>query len=353
MNRPLIPHTEVEQLRAARAVLRAEADAIGQLADQIDASFCDAVELISKRSGCVIVTGIGKAGLIGQKIVATLSSTGTRAHFLHPTEAVHGDVGCVHEDDIVLAISNSGETEELVRLLPVFASLNVPVLAITSTSDNSLAQGSQVVLATGRVTEAGEHGLAPSTSTTTMLALGDALALVLSRMKGFTPRDFAKLHPGGSLGKKLQTVRDVMRPLGQIRIANQTVSIRQVLATAHSPGRRSGAIILTDDHGAITGLFTDSDLVRLLERRQDQCLDRPISESMTRSPLTTSPDVLMCDAVALLSEKKFSELPVADEHHRPIGLVDITDVLGYATAASSPSTDQRDLQIRHLDRESA
>lgn len=353
MNRPLIPHTEVEQLRAARAVLRAEATAIGQLADRIDSTFSNAVDLILAQSGCVIVTGIGKAGLIGQKIVATLSSTGTRAHFLHPTEAIHGDIGCVHEDDIVLAISNSGETEELVKLLPVFAGMNVPVLAMTSTSNNSLAKGADAVIATGQVIEAGEHGLAPSTSTTTMLALGDALALVLSRMKGFTPKDFARLHPGGSLGKKLQTVKDVMRPLNQIRIAQDTVSIRDVLATAHSPGRRTGAIILTNDAGAITGLFTDSDLVRLLEQRQDQCLDRPISESMTHSPLTTTPDVLMSEAVALLSKRKFSELPVTDGNQRPVGLVDITDVIGITTDVADTKNQQPDLQIRHSERESA
>jgi arabinose-5-phosphate isomerase len=351
-DRPLIPYTEVEQLREARSVLRAEADAIGRLADQVDASFCEAVNLVLNRSGSVIVTGIGKAGLIGQKIVATLSSTGTRSYFLHPTEAVHGDLGCVHQDDVVLAISNSGETDELVRLLPVFAQMNVPVLAMTSSANNSLARGATVVITTGQVSEAGAHGLAPSTSTTTMLALGDALALVLSRMKGFSPGDFARLHPGGSLGRKLQTVKDIMRSPGQFRMARQNVSIRDVLTNVHLPHRRSGAIILTDDNGIITGLFTDSDLVRLLESRHDNYLDRPISESMTQSPLTTSPDVLVTDAVAILSEKKFSELPVVDQDNRPVGLVDITDVIGYASDSTETSVETGSIALHANDQTS-
>ena len=208
-NDNVIPHIRLTQLREAREVIQNEADALLSLLDGLNVSFCDAVDLIHGSSGTLIVTGVGKAGLIGQKIVATMASTGTRAYFLHPTEALHGDLGCVGPQDIVLALSNSGSTEEVLRLLPPLRKLNVPVIAITRDCENPLAKAAAIVLPIGKHKEAGELQLAPSVSTTAMLAMGDALSLVLSRQRGFTEVDFAGFHPAGSLGRKLQPVHEV------------------------------------------------------------------------------------------------------------------------------------------------
>jgi arabinose-5-phosphate isomerase len=323
-----VPFTPLEQLREARSVLQDEADALAALAKRLDATFCDAVRVVADCRGSVIVTGIGKAGLIGQKIAATLSSTGTRAHFLHPAEAIHGDLGCLHQDDVLLALSNSGETEEVNRLLPTVRGLGVPIVAVTATDTSTLGSRADVTIRLGRIEEAGPYGLAPSTSTTVMLAVGDALALVVCQLRGFTPQQFAVFHPGGSLGRKLAKVGEVMRRGDELRVARETSTVREVFVRSEKPGRRTGAVMLVDAEGRLSGLYTDSDLARLLERRHDAQLDRPIAEVMTRSPLTTRPDARLGEAVELLSRRKISELPVVDSDHCPVGLVDITDVIG-------------------------
>lgn len=324
----VVPSTHFEQLRAGRAVLGIEAEALLELSRTLDARFCDALELLAACPGCVIVTGVGKAGLIGQKVAATLSSTGTRAYFLHPTEALHGDLGCVGINDVWLFFSNSGETEELTRLLPIIRSQQQTIIAITASDASTLGTQADITIRMGRFIEAGAHGLAPSTSTTAMLAIGDALALVLSQMKQFTPRQFAAFHPGGSLGRKLASVRDVMRPIDQVRVANESATIREVFVGVSRPGRRTGAVILVDDAGSLSGLFTDSDLARLLEQRRDEQFDRPISEVMTVRPLTIAPTAILEEALQLLSAKHVSELPVVDEAGSPLGVIDITDVIG-------------------------
>lgn len=326
----LIPFSHLEQLRAGREIVRQEAEALLALSRKLDASFCAAVELVLNCPGSVIVSGMGKAGLIGQKLTATFSSTGTPSHFLHPGEAVHGDLGCVQSQDVLLALSNSGETEELLSILPTIQHLGLKIIAITASASNSLGQRADVVLPLGRLREACPWGLAPSTSTTAMLALGDALALVTSQAKGFTPQKFARFHPGGSLGQRLKPVRDLMRPMEQLRVGYEHATVREVITQGARPGRRSGAIlIITPDDGALVGLFTDSDLARLLESRRDNCLDAPITEVMTRDPLTIRSTALFADVVDLLSERKISELPVVDEFCRPVGLIDITDVIGW------------------------
>ena len=337
----VIPLDAVEHLHAARGVILHEAQALKELAESLDSSFCDAVELIRQSSGCVIVTGVGKAGLIGQKIVATLGSTGTRAWFLHPTEAVHGDLGCVHDEDVVLAISNSGRSDEILRLLPPLADRQIPVIAFTRDATNPLSRAATVTINIGRHEEAGELGLAPTTSTTAMLATGDALALTLSRAEGFTARDFAKFHPAGSLGHQLQSVREVMRTGSELRIANEAETIRSVLVDQQRPGRRSGAILLMAKNGTLSGIFTDSDLVRLFEQHRENQLDRPISEVMTGRPCTIVQSALLHQALELMSVRKVSELPVVDEWRHPVGLIDITDVLdqpvGDEQLADSPA----------------
>ena len=327
-----VPYTAVEQLREARHIVRGEAAALEEISRRLDAGFCAACQLLYACDGSVIVTGMGKAGIIGQKITATLSSTGTRAHFLHPAEAVHGDIGCLHASDVLLALSHSGETDEICRLLPIVRRMNVPIVAITGGAHSTLGSQADVVVSMGRVREMGVHGLAPSTSTTVMLALGDALALVVSRMKAFTPRQFALFHPAGSLGRQLQTVGEVMRPLGELRVAQQDESVRDVFVRLSRPGRRTGAVILLDEEGRLTGLFTDSDLARLLEQRREEQLDRPIHQVMTHTPLTVRPDALLGEAVDLLSGRKVSELPVVDGEGRPVGMIDITDVIGLMPA---------------------
>ncbi len=332
--RALIPLSEVEQVREARRIIRQEADGLSQLAGRIDGRFAEAVRILAECSGEVIVTGIGKAGLIGQKLAATLLSTGTRARFLHPAEAMHGDLGCVGSDDVVLALSNSGESEEVCRLVPVFRRLGAKLIAVTGDERSTLGEAADVVLRLGRLREADPFGLAPSTSTTAMLALGDALALVLSRLKGFTREQFGRFHPGGSLGRRLMRVSEIMRRGNQLRIARCDDTIRDVLVRQSRPGRRTGAVIVIDRDDRLAGLFTDSDLARLLEHRRDEQLDRPISEVMTHDPITIDPEARLDDAVAVLSERKLSELPVVDEQRRVLGLIDITDIIGLMPKAT-------------------
>jgi arabinose-5-phosphate isomerase len=322
--------SEFEQLRYAQDILRLESQALVKVLERLDGTFCEAVELLYNCQGSVLVTGMGKAGIIGQKLTATLASTGTRAHFLHPAEAIHGDLGRVHGDDVVLALSQSGETEELVRLLPSFRAAGTPVVAITASSKSALGRAAAIVLELGPLQEACQHGLAPSTSTTAMLGLGDALALVVSRQRGFRREDFARFHPGGSLGRKLAKVEDHMRPRHQCRLACDRMSVRDTLIEVSRPGRRTGAILLVDDTGRLSGLFTDSDLARLFEQRRDQALDGPISDVMTRSPTTVFVGALLIDAVAVLAERKISELPVVDEAGAPVGLIDVTDVVAFS-----------------------
>ncbi|WP_437206556.1 KpsF/GutQ family sugar-phosphate isomerase [Planctomicrobium sp. SH664] len=325
----VIPFNQMEQLRSGRGIIRQEAEALQTLSRQLDASFCVAVDMLLGCTGSVIVCGMGKAGLIGQKISATLSSTGTRAHFLHPAEAVHGDLGSLHANDILLALSNSGETEEILAILPTIRSMGVRIIAITATDQNSLASHSDVVIEIGPVREACPWGLAPTTSTTSMLAVGDALALVASEARGFSPQNFAKFHPGGSLGQKLKPVTQIMRPRDQLRIATDSATVREVITQAARPGRRSGAVLLMAVDQSLTGIFTDSDLARLLETRQDSVLDQPIATVMTKNPLAVRDNAIFSDVIDLLAERKISELPVVDDQRRIVGLIDITDVIGW------------------------
>jgi len=323
------PLSPLEQLRLARQIIDEESRALACLSSALGGEFCKAVEIIRAQTGSVIVSGMGKAGLVGQKITATLASTGTPAHFLHPAEAIHGDLGRIRPDDTVLMLSQSGETEEVVRLMPILADMGVPIIALTAGERSTLGRGATVVLPLGDLKEACTLGLAPSTSTTVMLALGDALALVLSRMEGFGPENFARFHPGGSLGRKLSLVEEHMRPVEQCRIATTDLTIREVLVGSRRAGRRTGATMLVDTDGLLAGIFTDSDLARLLENRDETLLDRPISDVMTREPLRVTAGTRMAGAVDLMARRKISELPVVDDENRPVGLIDITDLIDH------------------------
>lgn len=336
LERDVIPLAESERLRDGRDIIRQEARALDEIARRLDGAFCAAVSRIEHCHGSVIVTGMGKAGLIGRKIAATFASLGTRATFLHPAEAIHGDLGCLHGDDVVLALSNSGETDELCRLLPLLRRQGVAIIAITGKDTSTLGREADVTITLGTLREAGPLGLAPTTSTTAMLAVGDALALVVSQVRGFSREQFARFHPGGSLGLKLRTISEIMRRGRQLRIANDTATVREVFATANHrsgpPGqvtRRTGAVILVDAADRLAGIFTDSDLARLLENHREQQLDRPISEVMTRQPKMISVSAPLSDAIDILSQYHISELPVIDADGRPVGLVDITDVIAF------------------------
>lgn len=333
--------TEREILELGRQIVGSEARAVEQMVEQLDLNFSRAVDLVYGLRGNLIVTGMGKAGHVGKKLAATFASTGTRAYFLHPAEAFHGDLGRVQPGDVVLALSQSGETGELLQLLPSLRDFGVPLISITASATNSLGRASHTVIELGKLDEACWHGLAPSTSTTVMLAIGDALALVVSRLHGFQPEDFARYHPGGALGRRLSHVDDHMRPLAECRVARADETIRQVLVGCTKPGRRTGAIMLTDEAGCLVGLFTDSDLARLIERRNDAALDQPVTQLMVTQPQTVLQGSKMAAAVEILADRKISELPVVDDAGKPVGLIDVTDVVSMLPepAEDSPQWD--------------
>jgi arabinose-5-phosphate isomerase len=339
--------SSLEQLRQGREVIRAEAQTLHALAENIGDDFCSAVQLLHDCRGSVLVAGMGKAGLIGQKIVATLASTGTRSHFVHPSEAIHGDLGRIHRDDVLLVLSYSGETEEVVRLLPAVRQLGASVIAITGQPQSTLGKFAAVTLDLGVIREACPLGLAPSASTTAMLALGDALALVLSQMRHFSEEDFARFHPGGSLGRKLAKVEEAMRPLDQCRLARADQTVRESLLLQSRPGRRTGAVMIVDEAGRLCGIFTDSDLAKLLEARRESCIDGPIAEVMTRGPSSVETGTRLVVACQLLADRKISELPVVDAVGQPVGLIDITDVWNVPVAEAKEEADRSQILKLH------
>ncbi|MCC9600354.1 KpsF/GutQ family sugar-phosphate isomerase [Stieleria sp. JC731] len=322
-----VSETLFERLRMMREFVTTEADAVKSAAQNLGPSAVHAAELTAQCSGNIVVTGVGKAGLVGQKLVATLASTGTPAHFLHPTEAVHGDFGRVRADDLVWAISNSGRSEEVLTIASQLRRQSSGLISITADDDNPLAKIANCKVAYGKQKEACPHGLAPTSSTAVMMAVGDAIALLASSIRQFTARDFHRYHPGGALGKKLDKVEKLMRPMECCRVANDSVSIRDCMVTSSISGRRSGAIMLTNNEGVLTGIFTDSDLARLLESRCEDSLDGPIGAKMTIDPHCVSPETMVSDAISLLSQLRISELPVVDNLRRPIGMIDITDLI--------------------------
>lgn len=319
--------TKFEQLRIATDVICQESEALARLSKRIPDDFCTAAELLADCQGVAIVTGVGKAGWIGQKISATLASTGTRSHFLHPAEAVHGDLGRIGPDDVILVFSNSGETSEITQLLPTFSKMETPIISITAKPKSTLASYSNAILNYGKTPEACHLGLAPTTSTTLMLGMGDALAMVVSNLNAMRPIDFAKFHPGGSLGKQLSLVNDVMRPIEECRLANENESIREIYIRLGGQSRRSGVVLIVDDGAKLTGIFTDSDLARLLEKQQDNLFDQSIANVMTRSPITISSGSKTKLAIETLACRNLSELPVVNQSGKPIGLIDITDIV--------------------------
>jgi len=309
----------------AKKVLRIERDAISKLISRVDDNFEKVVAMICRVQGRVIVTGMGKPGFVAQKISATLSSTGTPSLYLHPAEALHGDLGRVTRDDCVIALSNSGETEEILKLLPILKKIGSKLVAMVGNTKSTLAGNSDFVLDVSVKREACPLGLAPTTSTTAMLAFGDALAVALLDRKGFREKDFAFYHPGGILGKRLLLrVDDIMRTGRSNPIMREDAPVKKVLlAITHA---RAGSASIVDARGRLAGIFTDGDLRRRLET-DPQLIHRKVKDVMTRRPTVIRRDRLAAEALNILQSKRIDELPVVDDRNRPIGLLDVQDIL--------------------------
>jgi len=316
-------------LQFARQVIEAEAAAVGAMAGAINESFERAVRLVLTCHGSVLTSGVGKAGHVARKLSATFASTGTPSHFLSAADAVHGDLGSIRKGDIVLILSASGESDEILRLLSLVKKLNHPVIAMTALASSSLARSADIVLAMGKIEEACPLGLAPSASTTAMMALGDALALSVMKLRNFSAEDFAVFHPAGQIGRKLIRVKEAMTfRLGEnLPVASDQLTVGQVLHEVSSIKRRSGAVILTDGQGKLSGIFSDGDLRRLVTYNDGSALDKPINTVMTRSPKRVNESALASEAMAILRQYRIDELPVVDDQDRPVGLIDVQDLV--------------------------
>lgn len=312
-------------LRAAR-ILSIEADGIHRVRERLDENFSRAVDILLRAPGKVVLTGVGKSGLIGRKIAATIASTGTPAFFLHPVEGMHGDIGMVRSGDVVIALSNSGETGEIVRLLPVFKRLGLPLIAITGAPDSTLARHADASLDAGVQEEACPLGLAPTASTTAALALGDALAVVLFEEKGFSDQDFALLHPGGALGRRLRTVEDIMHRGEDIPLVRQETPLQEALFTISA--KRLGVTGVVNGSGTLLGVITDGDLRRAMERGIDLYSTRA-EEVMTRNPKRLSSSEIAASALRKMEEFSITSLFVFDEDdpEKLVGIVHVHDLL--------------------------
>jgi len=312
----------------AARVLAAEADAVRAV--PLTPAFDAVVDLLATMTGSAVVSGLGKSGIIGQKLAATLASTGTPAHFMHAVEAMHGDLGRFHPHDAAVLLSYSGQTDELVHLAAVLRQDRIPVVALCSTADCDLARLATHTLPVGKVEEACPHNLAPSASTTAMLALGDALALAVSAARGFSADDFHKRHPKGDLGRQMMPVADAMRfKVGDnLALIPHTTPIRDAFELARPTDptlRRAGALLVVDDEGKLAGVFTDGDLRRLVFTNP-AALDQPIRAAMTATPTTLSSTAVVRDAVKLIREKRIDEIPVVEDG-KPVGLIDVQDLV--------------------------
>ncbi len=314
-----------DRLARAAEVIRLEAQTIAGLIERLDGRFDEAVERILACRGQVIVTGMGKAGLVGAKISATLASTGTPSLALHPVEAMHGDLGRIRPDDVVLVLSNSGQTDELKELLPHVRRIGAAIVTITGDTDSSIAKLSDCVLDLGRVDEACPLGLAPTASTSAMMALGDALAMVVLAERGFSREDYARYHPSGSLGRRLMRVHEIMRTgkeLPLVPLGTRVVDV--ILIMSRTTGRPGAALIVEGER--LAGIFTDGDLRRLLEGGIAQ-LEQPVDGFMGRAPKTIDPEAFVDDAERLLRAHKIDQIAVVDAGGKAVGLVDVQDLL--------------------------
>lgn len=311
-------------LDSAKKALEIEIESIREARERLGDELIDAVDLILTGSGRLVVCGMGKSGLVGKKISATLSSTGTPSFFLHPAEALHGDLGMVTDQDVVLLLSNSGETEEIVRLIPFLRRVGARLIAMVGNTDSTLAKMSDVVLDSSVRIEACPMNLAPTSSTVVSMALGDAIAVALIEARGFKEKDFARLHPSGSLGRRFLTVADLMHSEDEIPLVRPDMGLRQAVVEMSRGG--FGALVIVDDSNNLQGVFTDGDLRRYFEKSAQIDLDVEINEVMTRNPRNTSPERLAMEALKTMEDKSITSLPVV-QNTRVVGFLHLHDIL--------------------------
>lgn len=314
----------------ARKVIKAEAGAISSVVPIVDSYFAQACEMIYNCNGSCIVSGIGKAGIIGQKISATLASTGTPSHFLHPAEAVHGDLGRLRKNDIVIVLSYGGETDEVIRLINLVKQLEIKLIAITGGCDSTLSMHSDVVLCMGKMNEACPLGVAPSVTTACMLAIGDALAFTLMKARDFSVEDYIRFHPGGSLGAKLMTVEQSMifKRGEKLPIAQVADTIEEMLKkTSDVKVKRHGAVMVVDKDDKLAGIITDADLRRLITNKGPGAFKLKAGDVMTPNCKKIRVDALASEATAIFHKFRIDELPVVDAQNKPVGLIDVQDIV--------------------------
>jgi len=320
----------MDYLEKARRVIALELAEVQRLLGRLDGSFVEAVETIRtcvENRGKVVVMGVGKSGNIGEKIAATLTSTGSPAVVLNSLNALHGDLGVVADGDVVLALSSSGETDELVNILPALSRFNVRIIALTGNPKSSLAQHSHIHLNVSVEQEACPLNLAPTSSTTVMLVLGDALAMVLLEARGFQKEDFARFHPGGRLGRTLLLkVQQIMRGTEQIALVPPGYVVKQAMLKMNAV--RAGLAVIVDDDGVLLGIFTQGDFFRHFQQHEN-LLERPVSDFMTRRPITIREDKLAVEVLHLIEQHRIDDLVVVDQDNRPIGVVDSQDLARY------------------------
>ena len=323
------PASEHDILEQARVTLSIESAAVARLADRLDDDFLRAVNYLLEMNGRAIVCGIGKSGAIGRKLAGTLASTGTPAYFMHAAEAVHGDLGMVDHDDVVVLMTASGETDEILRILPMLKRCGAKLVAICGKEGSSVAREADAVLDASVEKEACPLGLAPTSSSMAQLAMGDAVAMALMRARGFTVEEFGERHPAGQLGKRiLLRVEDVMHGGDDNPTVGTETTVYETLLEMTNASVR-GAVTIVDDRGMLKGLFTDGDFRRLMQNAEDPStvMPRPIVEVMTRNPTTIAVGTLATEAMRLMEEREFDNMPVVDEEGRALGMLDIQDLM--------------------------
>jgi len=317
--------TDNEIIKTGINVVRIEANAVAQLEQSINKDFVKAIDIIYNAKGRVVLTGMGKSGLIARKIVATLNSTGTAAIYMHPTDALHGDLGMVRQEDVVIIISKSGSTDEISKLLPMFKRLDVKIIALSGNRDSQLVRESDIHLNISVKEEACPHDLAPTSSTTATLVMGDALSVALLQKRGFTAEDFALLHPGGSLGKRLSLKIDEIMTKGDgVPIVKENASIKDIILEMTS--KRFGTTCVVNKVGKLTGVITDGDLRRLLEKTMD-VKNLVATDIMSKNPKVTDKDYLASFALQTMESHKITSLIVANRNNEPIGIIHLHDLV--------------------------
>lgn len=312
-------------IERGKSVIRIEAEAVAALESKIDENFSNAVETICGSKGRVVITGMGKSGIVARKIVATLNSTGTPAMYLHPTDAVHGDFGMVRKEDVIICVSKSGNTPELKPLIPLFKRVGVPLICMVGNITSFLAQESDIVLDVGVKEEACPHDLAPTSSTTATMAMGDALSIALLDRRNFTAEDFALYHPGGHLGKRLLLkIEEMMASGGAVPVVHADVQSRDAILEMTS--KRLGATCVVDNGGKLLGIITDGDLRRLLQKTTD-LTDLTARMMMTKNPKTISKEMLAAVALQEMEAHKITQLIVVDDENKPVGMIHLHELV--------------------------